>query len=93
MAGQKGNTNKPIDKDALTERITIRFSPEELKEIEEMAKILEISKTRLIRNMTLAGLEDARILNKIGALKGAKLLCDFKERFIKTEKYQTLKKI
>jgi len=90
MAGQKGNTNKPIDKDALTKRITIRLSPEELKEVEDMAKILEISKTRLIRNMTLAGLEDARILNKIGVLKGAKLLYDFKERFKHPEKYQNL---
>ncbi len=47
-------------------------------------------KTRFIRNLTLSGLEDAKVLHKIGALKGAKKLIDFKERFLNSEKYQTL---
>ena len=90
MAGQKGNTNKPIDKEALTETISLRFSKNELKEIEEIAKTLNIPKTRFIRNLTLAGLEDAKTLNKIGALKGAKKLLDFKERLFNSKNYQTL---
>jgi hypothetical protein len=90
MAGQKGNTNKTIDAEALTKFVGIRFSENELKEIEEIAKNLEIPKARLIRNMTLAGLEDAKILNKIGLLKGAKKIIDFKERYRHPEKYRTL---
>ena len=86
MAGQKGNTNKPINKEPLTETLCIRFSKNELKEIEEIAKQIEISKTTLIRNMALSGLEDAKILNKIGALKGAKKLIDFKERLFNSKK-------
>ncbi len=47
-------------------------------------------KTRFIRNLTLAGLEDAKTLNKIGALKGAKKLLDFKERLFNSSNYKTL---
>lgn len=88
MAGKKGNTNKPIDKEALTETISIRLSKEELYEITKISEELEIPKTRLIRNLTLSGLDDAKILNKIGALKGAKKLKDFKARFTNAERYQ-----
>ena len=90
MAGQKGNTNKPIDKEPLTETLCLRFSKEEIKEIEEIAEQLEMPKTRLIRNLTLSGLDDAKLLNKLGVLKGAKKLIDFKERFTNYKKYQTL---
>ena len=90
MAGQKGNTNKPIDQEVRNNNITIRFSDNELLEIEEIATQLEIPKTRLIRNLTLSSLDDAKLLNKIGVLKGAKKLLDFKERFTNYKKYQTL---
>ena len=81
---------KAIDGEKINNNLTIRFSDRELEEIQELAKKLDIPKTRLIRNMTLASLEDAKILDKIGALKGAKKLIDFKERLINTERYQTL---
>jgi len=84
---------KPIDKEAINNNLTIRFSDRELQEIEELAKKLDIPKTRFIRNLTLSGLEDAKALDKIGALKGAKKLIDFKERLFNSEKYQTLAKI
>lgn len=90
MAGQKGNTNKPIDKEPLTETLCLRFSKEEIKEIKEIAAQLEMPKTRLIRNLTLSSLEDAKLLNKLGILKGAKKLLDFKERFSNYKKYQTI---
>lgn len=83
---------KTIDKEAINNNLTIRFSDTELKEIEEIAKELDMPKTRFIRNLTLAGLEDAKALNKIGALKGAKKLLDFKERLINPSKYKTLSK-
>jgi len=90
MAGQKGNTNKPIDKEALTETISLRFSKSELEEIEKIAEEIDIPKTRLIRNLVLSSLDEAKIFNKIGVLKGVKKLIDFKERFLHTENYKTL---
>jgi len=90
MAGQKGKTNKPIDKEALTETISLRFSKSELEEIAKIAKEIDIPKTRLIRNLVLSSLDEAKLFNKIGVLKGVKKLIDFKERFLHTENYQTL---
>jgi len=90
MAGLKGRTNKPIDKEARNNIITMRFSDEELEQINKIAKELNMPKTRLIRNLTLAGLEDANILNKLGVLKGVKKLIDFKKRYLHPEKYKTL---
>ncbi len=90
MAGQKGNTNKPINEEALTETISLRFSKKELKQIEEIAEILEIPKTRLIRNLVLTSLDDAKMFNRVGALKGIRKTLDFIERFKNPERYQTL---
>lgn len=81
---------KTIDKEPINNNLTIRFSDRELAEIEELAKELDMPKTRFIRNLTLAGLSDAKALNKIGALKGAKKLLDFKERLLNSSKYQEL---
>jgi len=81
---------KTIDKEALTETISIRFTKEELKEIEKIANNIGIAKTRLVRNLALSSLDEAKILNKIGALKGAQKLLDFKERLLNPEKYQSL---
>ncbi len=88
MAGRK-----PIDKEAITETISIRLSKSEMKRFEELAKVVDLPKTRLMRNVLLTGLEEAEILNKIGALKGAKKLLDFKERFLNTEKYKAFKEL
>ena len=85
-----GKGRKTIDKEPINNNLTIRFSDKELAEIEELAKNLDMPKTRFIRNLTLAGLEDAKTLNKIGALKGAKKLLDFKERLFNSKNYQTL---
>jgi len=79
-----------IDKEPIKNNLTIRFSDRELREIEELAKKLDMPKTRFIRNLTLSGLEDAKALDKIGVLKGAQKLIDFKERLLNPEKFQTL---
>jgi DNA-binding Lrp family transcriptional regulator len=84
---------KPESGETRNNPVTVKFTNKELKEIEEIAKNINISRTTLIRNMTLAGLEDAKILNKIGALKGARKLLDFKERFLHPEKYKTLENV
>ncbi len=81
---------KTIDKEPINNNLTIRFSDKELAEIEKLAKELNMPKTRFIRNLALSGLEDAKALNKIGALKGAKKLLDFKERFTNSSNYQEL---
>ena len=81
---------KAIDKEALTQTISIRFTKEELKEIEEIANNIGIAKTRLVRNLTLSSLEEAKMLDKIGALKGAQKLLDFKERLLNPSKYKKL---
>lgn len=89
--GKKMNKGrKTIDKEPINNNLTIRFSDRELAEIEELAKELDMPKTRFIRNLTLSGLEDAKMLNKLGALKGAKKLLDFKERLTNYSKYKTL---
>ncbi len=79
-----------IDKEPIKNNLTIRFSDRELREIEELAKKLDMPKTRFIRNLTLSGLEDAKTLDKVGVLKGAQKLIDFKERLLNPEKFQTL---
>ena len=86
----KRRGRKAIDGEKINNNLTIRFSDKELEEIEELAKKLDIPKTRLVRNMALSGLEDAKMLDKLGALKGAQKLIDFKERLLNTGRYQTL---
>jgi len=81
---------KTIDKEPITETISIRLTKTEMKELEEIAKELDMPKTRLMRNMLLSGLEDAKILHKLGALKGARKLIDFKLRFQNSSNYQEL---
>jgi len=81
---------KTIDKDALTENITVRFSKNEIEEIKKIAENIEIPTTRLIRNLVLCSLDDAKFLNKIGVLKGTKKLIEFKKRLQNEEKYPRL---
>ena len=81
---------KPEAGEARKNLVTIKLTDQELNEINKIAEEMEIPRTRLIRNLVLTSLQDAKFLNKIGALKGAKLLTDFKERFFNPERYQTL---
>lgn len=88
----KGAGRKTIDSEARNINISIRLSDTEMKEIEQIAKELDMPKTKLIRNLALAGLDDAKILSKIGVLKGIKKLADFKEQLANTNKYQSISK-
>lgn len=81
---------KPEAGEARNNLVTVKFTDKEIGEIDKIARETDIPRTTLIRNMTLSGLEDAKILDKIGALKGAKKLIDFKERLINSMKYQEL---
>lgn len=81
---------KPEADEARKNLVTIKFTDKELQQIEEIAKNIDIPRTTLIRNMTLSGLSEARILNNFGILKGAKKYLDFKERLLNPEKYKSL---
>ncbi len=60
--------------------LTIRVSEEEYKRIENIANKIGIPKTRLARNLIIAGLEDAELLDKLGAFDIAKLIEKIREK-------------
>jgi len=62
-------------------RLEFRCSTEEKKKIEDLANYLEIPPATLVRNLVLASYDDAMIFKKLGLLKGAKKLIDFKEKY------------
>ena len=72
MEAEKKKGRKPKDKITRDTRATVKFSENEMKEIQELSNYLEIPKTVLIRNLTLNGLEEANSLKKLGFLKIAK---------------------
>jgi len=63
-------------------KFEVRFSKEEMERIEKVANKLGIPKARVIRNLTLVGLEDAELLNKIGAFDLIKLIEKLREKAI-----------
>ena len=86
----KGAGRKTIDGEARNINISIRFNDKEFEEISKIAKELNLPKTRLIRNLALSGLDDAKLLSKLGVLKGAIKLKDFKERLENPDKYKSI---
>lgn len=67
---------------------TVMLTDSEDKKIEELAKKLEISKTLLMRNLLLIGLNDIDVLNKAGLLsvcmRGEKLYKKIRNKIIKS---------
>jgi predicted DNA-binding protein len=61
-------------------KFEIRLSKEEMERIEKVANKLGIPKARLIRNLTLAGLEDAELLEKLGLYDIIKLIEKIREK-------------
>jgi len=72
-------------------KFEVRFSKEEMERIEKIANKLEMPKARVIRNLTLVGLEDAELLNKIGAFDLVKLIEELREKALGTKKIETTK--
>ncbi len=66
-------------------KFEVRFSKEEMERIEKIAKKLNMPKSRVIRNLTLAGLEDAELLNKIGAFEIVKMIEKLREKALGTK--------
>ena len=61
-------------------RITIRLNEEEYKRIEEIAQKLNTPISRLMRNLTLAGLEDPELFEKLGFFEIAKMIEKLREK-------------
>ena len=65
--------------------VRVRLTKEEMKRIEKVANKLGIPKARLIRNLTLAGLEDAELLEKLGLFDVIKLIEKIREKALGTK--------
>ena len=82
-----------IGKKAKTIIKSVRFTEEEIKQLDSMSDYLEIPLMVLIRNLTLTCLEDAEILKKVGVLglaKGIKETSKAIEKFKSIKQTQTL---
>jgi predicted DNA-binding protein len=66
-------------------RIEILLTDEEMERVEKIAKKLNMPKGRLIRNLAMAGLEDAEMLNKLGLFDIVKMIEKIRERAFKSE--------
>lgn len=86
-AGRKPEAGK-----ARNHLLTIKLTDEEIAAIDKIANKINIPRTTLARNLLLTGLEDAKLLNRIGILKGLKKLDDFKKA-LKKEKTDTEPKL
>jgi hypothetical protein len=62
--------------------IKISLTDEEMKKIEEVAKKIGITKSRLARNLTLTALEDAELLAKLGFFDVIKLIEKIRKKAI-----------
>jgi len=71
---------RPVESNPRSVQLKIKVTEEEAKKIEELAKKMEMTKSRLIRNLLLGGLDDAVFLNKIGILPLVKNLRDLKDK-------------
>jgi hypothetical protein len=66
-------------------RLEILLTDEEMERVEKIAKKLNIPKGRLIRNLAMAGLEDAELLNKLGLFDIVKMIEKIRERALNPE--------
>lgn len=67
-------------------KFEIRFNKEEMERIEKIANKLKMPKSQIIRNLTLGGLEDAELLEKLGFFEIAKLLKKIKDKALQNGK-------
>ena len=66
-------------------KITIRVSEEEYERIEKVAKKLNMPISRVIRNLTMAGLEDAELFAKLGFFDAIKMIEKIREKALGTK--------
>ena len=65
--------------------IKISLTQEEMERIEKIAQKIGITKSRLARNLVLAGLEDAELLNKLGLFEAVKMIEKIREKALGTK--------
>jgi DNA-binding MarR family transcriptional regulator len=61
-------------------RIYVTVTKKQKKEIERMSKKLDLPPATFATNLLTAGLDDARILDRLGFLKGAQVVSNFAGR-------------
>ena len=71
------------------QQYTVMLKPSIVKDIDRIADKLEISRSQLMANLIDSGLDDARILDKLGVLAiikaGGKLNAKLKRDYLKKE--------
>jgi len=60
--------------------ITIWVDEETVRRLDKVAKKIGISRSKLMENLTLIGLEEAETMGKIGVLQLAVILAEIKEK-------------
>jgi len=61
-------------------KITIRVTNDEYERIEKVAKKLNMPISRVIRNLTMIGLEDAELFAKLGFFDAIKMIEKIREK-------------
>jgi len=61
-------------------KITIRVTNDEYERIEKVAKKLNMPISRVIRNLTMVGLEDAELFSKLGFFDAIKMIEKIREK-------------
>ena len=70
--------------------IKISLTQEEMERIEKIAQKIGITKSRLARNLVLAGLEDAELLNKLGLFDIVKMIEKIREKALGIKDLKTI---
>ena len=71
---------RPKEQNPKDIKLTVRFTEDENKQIEELSNKVGMSKSKLIRNVVLGNIDDTKLLKNIGSLP---LIKKYKE-FIKS---------
>ena len=71
---------RPKEQNPKDVKLTIRFTEDENKQIEELANKIGMSKSKLIRSIVLGDIDDSKLLQNIGSLP---LIQKYKE-FVKS---------
>ncbi len=73
----ENKAGRPKQENPKDVKVTIRFTKEENTRLEELAEKMGMTKSRLMRNLALGGLDDAEFLQKVGILPLVKNIRDY----------------
>ena len=66
----------------LKKQYNVQLEDEVVERIDKLAEMLYLSRSQLMRNFILMGLEDGEILNRTGVLRVVKIGRDIREKFL-----------